>query len=482
MASLLLSAKPRQSTVMVGASLLVDATLTSGETGGRLVLVQAEGDDSRFEFELASKEHGVFAASAATLAAHVIQHGGPQRMPMQRPLRPGESATYTDDAATYFLSPPPAGDYTLTVRWNDYDGQSVSAAPVPVRIDPVRPTLAAGAVDLSGIALTTAFVHGTDLFTRSSEGGDPAIGRAAARHSARSPITGLALASDVDQALAYRWVAWLEGGALSAGALWGDSFDAIAPAPHGLEDAALLEYGWQLADGAAMFAVMGTKGGRGHVDFVRAPRGAPFHHELVDLGAGASHTRWTTAALWRHAPGTVEIVRAGAPNVLELQRVDLAQRAAGAAQPIAHLPGPVLAMAVTPVLGPTPVADVLCDEAPALTYLRVPLAAPGGPRSWTLAPPPGAPTAAHPPSYGLARVPHPSAPVLAQVGDALYLACAAGAGTWSRVEESKHGVAHVRLEHLAVPDGSGAPGRVVATWFDGLYGFTVRDVTALVET
>ena len=52
-----------------------------------------------------------------------------------------------------------------------------------------------------------------------------------------------------DEVLAWRWVAWLEGGAFAAAITWGDEImKAVAPTPHGLEDAALLPIGWQLGE------------------------------------------------------------------------------------------------------------------------------------------------------------------------------------------------------------------------------------------
>jgi hypothetical protein len=190
--------------------------------------------------------------------------------------------------------------------------------------------------------------------------------------------------------------------------------------------------------------------------------------------------------MWRVAPGTVELLRVdsvdGALTVAR-QRLDLSQPRASAPVPFGTLPGPLLALALAPLLGTSPVFDVLVDAPagapPRLTYLRTPLG--GGPATtWTLEPAPpvdGAPPGK--PRYGLARVPHPAAPVLAQVGDSLFIAAAASDGKWSRVVQTKHGVSLPGLEHLSAPDGSDPTSLLFVTWFDGLRGFSTQDVSAM---
>ena len=74
-------------------------------------------------------------------------------------------------------------------------------------------------------------------------------------------------------------------------------------------------------------------------------------------------------------------------------------------------------------------------------------------------------------------MPHPSWPVLAQVGDTLMLARAKEGPTWQAVASSVHGLSHPEIVHLATTEG-GEEGVLVGTYIDAQLGYSVVRLAA----
>lgn len=460
----------RDPEVVVGCALAVDITVTNTSPRS-LVEVQAPDADSPFEFSLRSPVHGEFVVGKRLFEQARDLHGGPPFDPTRRALRPGESAAYNEDVARWYVAAPPAGDYTLEVRWTAPDGAQVAAPPIAVTIAEVRPRAAAFAVDGSGQYLTTVFAHGDDggaaLMHRDGEYGRPDLGPTSMWTRVDRPVGGLALAHDVDEALRWRWAAWLAGDAFAAAIVWGtEVVRTLDASPHGLTDATLLPGGWQLADGTALFVLLGARGGRAVVDLVHLPPGGAPRHDVRDLGAPLPTA--ATAGLWGRALGVVELVRADAAGTgvtIGTQRIELA---AGGVEPVQRLfvaPGRLHALAAAPLLTDDAVVDVLVGDA-ALHYHRAPLLG-GAPTTGVVQPPDRAVT-----TCSIAQVPHPDRPILAADAGGLWVE--RRGSSWMSLSQGT--ALHPRLVHLTAPDGL-APGRLLATWFDPAAGYQVRELT-----
>jgi hypothetical protein len=459
----------RDPEVVVGCALGVDITLTSTSPRA-LVEVQSPEADSPFEFSLRSPEHGEFVVGKRLFEQARDLHGGPPFDPPRRALRPGDSAEYVEDVARWYVAVPPAGDYTLEVRWLAPDGSQVAAPPLHLTIAELRPHAAATAVDGSGQYLTTVFARGDDqatLFHRDAEPGRPDLGHATAWTRTGRPIGGLALAHDVDDVLRWRWAAWLVNGAFAAAIVWGtEVVKTVDPGPHGLDDATLLPGGWQLADGAALFVLLGTRGGRAVVDLVHLPPGGPPRHDVRDLDAPLPAL--ATAGLWGRALGVVELVRAdatGAAVTIGTQHIELAAAGVEPVQDLFVATGRPRALATAPLLTDDAIVDALVGDG-TLHYHRAPLLG-GAPTVGVLQPP-----ARGVVTCSIAQVPHPDRPILAGNADGLWVS---RRGTsWTLLTERE--ALHPRLIHMTPPDGL-AEGRLMAAWFDPKAGLQVRELS-----
>lgn len=158
MAEVRVTAAVRDAESVVGGSLFVDVTLESLEAM-KLVLVPSPEAESRFEYELSSKD-GTFTVARRLYDQERLIHPPPPAEPSTKPLKAGERVTYGEDVAAYYLrQAPPPGDYTMVVHYVPFEGPRASSGAVAVRIVPARPTAMAQAFDLSGVSLVTAFVH-----------------------------------------------------------------------------------------------------------------------------------------------------------------------------------------------------------------------------------------------------------------------------------------------------------------------------------
>ena len=211
-----------------------------------------------FEHELCGSDGSVYGVSKTRYEGRLHAHPNPAPDPARQPLFPGESASYTDDVAAWMLGPIAAGTYTLIVHYKALDGEDVAADPIAVNVVPAQAAAVAAAIDFSGQYATTAFAHaGQVLYERRGAYGDPTLGRGVVRHRAAAPIDGVAVATEVDGAVEWRYLAWIEGGCVRAALTWGDEvLNVLDAGPHGLVDATLLAQGFQAGDGSALFVVV----------------------------------------------------------------------------------------------------------------------------------------------------------------------------------------------------------------------------------
>jgi hypothetical protein len=460
------TARLRDAEVVAGCALVVEIVLASTAGGKTLVEVHAEGSDVPFEHELRGADGTRYVVSKARFEGRLNPHPNPAPEPVRQPLVPGESVRFTDDVAAWMLGPIEAGTYTLVVHYKALDGTDLAAAPLEVKVVAPEPTAVATAVDGSGQYATTAFAHGgTTLFERRSAYGNPELGRGIVRHRAASRIEAVAVATEIDGAVDWRAIGWIEGGCVRAALTWGDEVLSVLDAgPHGLVEAMLVPQGWQTMDGSCLFVAVGSRGGRGACSLVLFPKGAPPEPHLFDLASPAP-----LAAAVGHlagARGELELVRAdvsGGQVVIGAQRIELARRgAAGPVRALAQASGPLRALAVAPLVLPTSQAEAVVGDA----FLRAPLAG-GAPQAWPLAPKPGASV------WSIPTTPHPDAPVLAQEDSELFLAHAAHGPDWTRIAKSKTAILHPRALHMTVPDGSVAR-TPASAWFDAAWGYAVK--------
>ncbi len=494
MADLRVLAAPRTPESIIGGSLVIETTLHSAAPPRTLVEVHAPETDPGFEYELTSPNGGAFRASSQRFAQARDIHPVPPPAPQPHALLPGEQISFVEDIGAWFVPPPPPGDYTLIVSYRTLAGEIIVSEPSSVRIVPPQPARVVSSVGLSGVDLTTVFVHVTSsaetaVMVRVAEPGKPELGLAREGHRANAgvAVSGLAAATEMEGRSPWRWIGWLEGDTFGAALVWGgERMKVVDPISHGLANASLLPAAWQSEAGEARFAIVGERAGTTHLLVLDVPRtGAPVMRGF-DLGGRAVAT---AIGAWRASPRVLDLVRADASArgyAIHAQRIELdgAPRAS-APRWIASIDGALLALTLPPLLADAPLVDALVAFAPPdpsaparLDYYRASLLGNIAPVTHSLELPPPLVGSSAPVADGwsLPQVPHRSAPILAHVGSELWTADAASPSPgWRRLVEDRHGIVLAHLVHETVPDGE-ADGRVFAAWFEGGRGFSVAEL------
>lgn len=96
--------------------------------------VESSGEEVFFEFELHSKDRGMFMISKAIHEGDSNPYKNSQSTFRIKTLTPGESITYKMDVAQWRKSHIPEGTYKLIVRYTAPDGNQYSSKPITINI------------------------------------------------------------------------------------------------------------------------------------------------------------------------------------------------------------------------------------------------------------------------------------------------------------------------------------------------------------
>jgi hypothetical protein len=454
----------------------IPVTVTVRNTTPSLVKVHQSDARSPFVYELASVRDGSVRELSATL---FLRRTSPQPPPPVVPemevLRGNGEKRYEEDLASYAAEPLPAGEYRLTVRY-PLNGGVYASRPETLAIVPPRVGAFAELSTLNRSRLASVFVHEdhgrTAVYQRESRFNNPALGVWYERDSAAPGhrIAGVAIASETDTDLEWRWIAWLEDEVFHAAVGWGPSRKfALKPAATGLSSPRLIETGWQSQAGPGMFLVAGLEKGRSVLRLATLPDRVEPKFQTFDLAATmpqAIVAAWMGQSqrpgilvVWAEqlGTGTRLLAKTVAPGGSDSGAVTLLNR-----------PEPLAALALSPVtLDPVPVVHALFGPGAGgrrMTYMEVRITRDLAHKEWEFSAPDGLSKDA---AWAIAAGTADPHPVLVSAGDKLLLGRAATESAWQPLSDAPGGPRLPRLVALT---------ETWATWVDSQKGVRYRVV------
>lgn len=496
-------------TGVVGGTLNV--TVAVRNTGVERQKVHSTQTELPFEYEISSASGEVVQRLSVRAFRHATSRQGLRALaPQPYFLEPGQELCYPQDLAAITLLPLEPGTYRLTAHYPTFDGSRCSSPSIPLSIRIPSLLRSTQVVGQSGEHLGSAFVAALEagtavVFERESAAARAQVGiiRERGRADDSSPITGVALATEVDAPRDWRWLGWTRGTAFAGVVCWDAELPIeLAPASHGLLHARLIERAFQWGDAEGLFLLLGEVDGQGVLCLVRlAGRAAPrFQH--VPLGLVLPRTM--SAGVWSDATDNLEVVRAyetvGSSGTLETRlsaaRLSLSNPSQFAhTRPLGTYSGSLVALSVAPlVTGANPLVDALCQTTPeasgagrtvesAAVYVRVPLLG-GDAQRWSipLLPPlsDGSPRLID--AWAICAIPHGAAPVVARAGCELWYVLAADpSARWTLLERRETGILAHHVENFAVPNGQ-EDGPILVTFFDAKLGLCTRTIAPFDES
>ncbi len=439
--------------VVAGGSLPLSVVVRNAAPNS-IVTVHSTETQSPFEYEFVSARDGsVRKLSASLFFQEFFRDPPPPSMPEMQPLVPKQELRYEEDVAAYAATPLEPAEYTVTVRYA-HQGTVHSAKPQTISIVAPRVEAFAAAPNAGHVRLGSTFAHRAgdgrvSVYHRESRTNRPDLGVAYERHIAPSGqrIDGVALATEIDETVDWRWVAWLESGSFRASAGWGkDLVHATGASALGVASPRLIETGWQFAKGDGLFLALGMLDGRARLKLLSIPVGKEPRHQTLDLAAAMPDAVVAGCAeqggqirihvVWAERSNgfTRLYARAytpGAPN-------------AGAPALLAERSEPLAALGMQAVVhGGAPAVNALFGPAGnerRMIYVRVAAAKDAKPAEWRFTAPAGE-------IGGWAIDPGATENryVLAKSGDRLVVMDAAPDASWSVLAEKAPEAAHLSL-------------------------------------
>ncbi len=210
----------------------------------------------------------------------------PPREISEEELEPGKTRELVADPVLYAMKGLPPGDYRLVGVLEAPDGD-VESDPAPVRVVPAR----IGHVSTQWCSFRKVrpviFDHEDSdgdrwLFHLESMGHfiSSDVFRRGGRLEGPGPVEGLAVSMDVEAGCSGRWSAWLQDGRFNALCWELGVVGKPSPVPVGLENARLIQPGFQFAPqgggffavGEGLFFVAGTDGGKVRIKAFRTSK------------------------------------------------------------------------------------------------------------------------------------------------------------------------------------------------------------------
>lgn len=266
---------PKAAEFLPGEQLLVTSELKNDGSQPAMVIDLASGATSPFTYELRSAKDSqiVYSVSASERRTRVA--GGdvvPREEPALVELKPGTSTTITEDLAEYAPAGFVTGRYQIIARYAA-EGIELASSPAEMRIEAPRNAALASifcptkrvfcsAFDHAGFDKTTSLFH-RETFTHDPENGSFRRWITLKEGPTAAPVQGMAIALQSDFEAKGRWFAWLQKNAIAGAKVWRTALMLqIAPGAIELQEPRLLDAGFQLQNGSAIFAIIGRKDNR----------------------------------------------------------------------------------------------------------------------------------------------------------------------------------------------------------------------------
>jgi hypothetical protein len=395
---------------------------------------------SPYTYDVVSKNDGTLRQIGATI---YFRRSRPSPMPLPPPelttLAAGAVLDYGEDLSAWALEPLPPGEYEVTAVY--VHGGRVYRSPgraLRVLLPRFQMSAATASRTRARLGEVTLQAAGSRAIVAQRESAKPGTGTWLERARASGAVGGLAIASEVEEDSRDRWIAWLEGGAFRAG-IWQDENEirTIGPVLLGLESPRLVASGWQYADARALFAAVGTVGGRAVVKFVSvAVEGDP--HVYQDELAGAPPRRLAATFVREGSRDSIYLCwaeeQSGSTKIYARKYVP-ARPVKNPAVLVAQTTESLAALALPAVVSESPaVLHALFGPAAGrkMTYSQVPLAKGGKRQDWSFT----APAAREAPGpWSIDSGPGRTHVVVAQVGDRLMFTAAERGDGWRVLAE-----------------------------------------------
>lgn len=292
MDSLAIATYPRELSVLSGESLPVHTVIEN--LGASPASVPSRDAPSRFEYEIRELREGkiVYAASAELTRRRRardlvrVEPVPPEMLP------PKQKADWDEDLAEMLNEGIVPGKYAVTAKLEP-GGLISPRAMVTV----LAPNLESYSSYVSQGVLTSVMAHrrsdgGAELLQRDSMVRDPREGVFFQRQKlARGGKVSVAGSVDVAPAGNGRWFAWLDDGKLTASNGWGNAV-MLTTQPVAAEGE-LLDPGFQIDVGTALFGVVSRRGGSTRLDtYLASPKGLSLNWSAILNEGTAGQVRW----------------------------------------------------------------------------------------------------------------------------------------------------------------------------------------------
>jgi hypothetical protein len=399
---------------------------------------------------------------------------------VERPLAPGETLRYEDDLGALLTTPLEPGRYLVEASLDLPSGESCASSRIALDIELSRPTSLAQDLAATAGKVIIAEWHGnadgTTLLRIRAAGLGP-LGRFLDLETLKTlePVRQAAMSRDAAFGIldSWRWLAWLDAGALRAGLSLGDVWlFPRGPVPLDLDRPSLLPFGYTTADRVGLFLVAGKRDGRSRLQLVRVAPGKDVTATVTEANLdGLPDAPPHATCLWseQRAPElaigwTVEVKGA---RLLLLGRIaaltgDVLVEARG----IFTTLRPIVTVAFPPSIGPEQTGHVQLLLAPQsggarFTHHLLDVNNPANEAAHDLPPLSGF-ADGDVARWVLPSEPHAGAPVLAvTVAGELW---ASGVSAWTKLASGDVDASSVRLWELT-------PVRRLCTWIDVRLGY-----------
>lgn len=247
-------------------SLVVKTTLTN--IGDSPLATDGTMLSSPFHYELVDPGSGEILQriSQAAYRSRQCRDGRAPRDGSPRILGPGDVASVRDDLVYYAASSILPRRYHL-IAIHGHGENALRSGPLEIEVEAPKPNASAWFYCPTEQVFCSALAHQSEGSAKLYQGQapqlDPNDGVLFFRNcDGLQNVDALALAYQVGYSDNGRWFAWLSSGTLGALRGWGSGISArIAPTPLAATDASLLERGFQMADGSALFFALDLIGG-----------------------------------------------------------------------------------------------------------------------------------------------------------------------------------------------------------------------------
>jgi hypothetical protein len=456
------------------------------------------GGPSPFQYSIYNSDGSELrttASQAERMNARIWLGDRPEIPSLMAGLPPGLAVSYDDDLMSLLTEALAPGKYLVEASYDAPNGETGTSPRVGLEIELSQPMALAQDIEIPQGRIVIAEWHrkasaGALLRVRETDALQP-LGRFFDLHpfepaNATPPQCALSTRAAYGVLDRWRWVAWLDGANLLAGAAHYDRWlYPTQPIPLDLENPALLPYGYTLADGGAVFAAAGESSGGPQLRLVRIPLGQEAQPMVTDIAlANLPEGTPRATCLW-NTEGAPELVfgwtveNSGATTIVLAKVNALTGEMTAAPKAVFVTLRPVLELNFPPAASAEEErrAQLLLGPGPAgerhFTQIAFDIRNPSTQISKDLPEFEGAGEDGFSPAraerWVLPSEPYSGTPVLAVANGQIWAATASrkdGDG-WRRIAEGE-------IEGWTVRLWAFSPDRLLCTWFDRTLGYRSR--------